>query len=56
MRNKTLKNIIIIIALIILHSEIKAQEIKPKKDNRLFTSIDLNDIWATRKLSLRLLY
>jgi hypothetical protein len=56
MRNKTLKNSIIIIALIVLHSEIKAQEIKPKKDNRLYTSIDLTDIWATRKFSLRFLY
>lgn len=41
MRNKTLKNSIIIIALIVLHTEIKAQEIKNKKDNRLYTSIDL---------------
>jgi hypothetical protein len=41
MRNKTLKNSIIIFTLIIFHAEIKAQEIKNKKDNRLYTSIDL---------------
>ena len=41
MRTKTIKNYIIIISFITFHFETTAQEIKPKKDNRLFTSIDL---------------
>jgi hypothetical protein len=40
MNTKTIKSISIIIIFLIFHFEIKAQEIKSKKDNRIYTSID----------------